>query len=68
MIYNINFESNAGTSTMKVNPSGMIRLPQGTLFSGSGLRVTFRVAFRYEARPFALNDNQIMWRQFYWEH
>lgn len=67
-VYGINFESNAGTSTMKVNPSGVIRVPQGTLFSGSGLRVTFRVAFRYEARPFWLNDNQVMWRQFYWQH
>ncbi len=67
-VYGINFESNAGTSTLKVNPSGVIRVPQGTLFSGSGLRVTFRVAFRYEARPFWLNDNQVMWKQFYFQH
>ena len=64
--YGINFESNAGKNTMKVNPSGIIRVPQGAGLSGT--RVTFRVAFRYEARPFWLNDNQIMWRQFYYQH
>lgn len=64
--YTINFESNAGKNTMKVNPSGIIKVPQNKGLRG--IRVTFRVSFRYEARPFWLNDNQIMWRQYYTQY